>query len=242
MYGTVLVNDNGTFGDVPGLESISEGICAKPLGSLAIARQGRYLFWGFTSDPSAMTEAGRRIFLNGVRYLYAQRGSLTTPYFCKPRGNLACYLEAARDIPGYQAQGMKHFRNSLHPDLLKDWEPTLDSAQAWLSANLDYLYADGESGPYQLFSVDGAAKALTTPNRDLGSLEAWIQLAQGKDAEKQGFAKACLARYVDPRLLPADGDWASWWRREKGRLVFVDTAGFRFVEDPRVLAPAPAAP
>ena len=231
MYGTVLVNDNGTFADVRGLENISEGVCAKNLGSLAIARQGRYLFWGFTSDPSAMTEAGRKIFLNAVRHLYACRKDLTTPYLCKPRGNPVCYLDAARTLPGYRERGMKHFVSSLHPDLLKGWKPTVETAQAWLAENLDYLYADGESGPYQLYNVDQDAKKLRTPNHALKSLEAWIGLA----GEGNPQAKACLARYVDPKIRPADGDWKAWWARHKSRLIFVDTAGFRFVEDPRVL-------
>ena len=230
MCGTTLVNDNGTFADVPGLEVIAEGVAPKKLGSLAIARQGRFLYWGFTSDPSGMTEAGRTAFRNAVRHLHARRASRTTPCLSAPRGALGNYLDLAATVEGYEAQGLKHFRGSLDPELLKDWEPTVASGRTWLAENLPYLVTDGVEGSYQVFRVDGNAKRLGTPNHKTESLEAWVRLSREGSPE----AGACLARYVDPGIAPKDGDWAVWWARWKGRLVFVDTAGFRFVEDPRL--------
>jgi hypothetical protein len=244
MYGTVLVNDNGTFADVPGLEQISEGICSKELGSLAIARQGRYLFWGFTSDPSAMTEPARAAFRNAVHYLYACRNSRTTPYVCKPRGTLTRYLSQAARWEDYRPKAMKMFAKSLHPDLRKEWTTDIEAAKAWLAENRDYVYADGTLERYQIFQVDDAARRLRTPNHRIESLQTWVRLARGEDPQKRADAEACLERYVDPAIRPPAGEWTQWWDAWKSRLVFVDTAGFRFVEDPRLepraLDPEPA--
>ncbi|MHC4606707.1 MAG: hypothetical protein ACYTAF_07190 [Planctomycetota bacterium] len=233
--GTTLVNDNGTFDDVPGLESICEGISVKALGSLAIARQGRFLYWGFTSDPSGMTDFGKKVFLNAVRYLYSKRCTLTTEYVCKPRGNLVNYHRLAVKLERYRKKAMTHFSNSVAPEIIEDWQPTVETVGAWLEENLPYLRFNGMVGHYHTFDIDRDAKSLGTPNSELKSLAKWVELAEGKESGERTRALACLERYVDPAIRPKDGKWGAWFETMESRLVFVDTAGFRFVEDPRIL-------
>lgn len=62
-------------------ESISGGTNGKGPTSVAIARHGNYLLWGFSASPSEMTDAARAAFINSVCYMSAfdgqtpQRGS-----------------------------------------------------------------------------------------------------------------------------------------------------------------------
>jgi hypothetical protein len=36
---------------------------------IAVARQGNFLFWGFASPPSKMTDAGKAFYLNSLVYI-----------------------------------------------------------------------------------------------------------------------------------------------------------------------------
>lgn len=77
---------------------------------------------------------------------------------------------------------------------------------------------------------------LATPNAERASLEKWIALSR-TPAEPDGQrALRCLARYVPARLRPADVDWAAWYQKQKDRIVFIESTGFWWQEDPRVLA------
>jgi len=41
----------------------------KMSGAVAVGRHGNFLQWGFSAPPSKMTDAGRKFFLNCVRYI-----------------------------------------------------------------------------------------------------------------------------------------------------------------------------
>ena len=99
-----------------------------------------------------------------------------------------------------------------------------------------------------VFEVDADAMALGTPNSKRESLERWIELADGTDGtdkggsdkggtdkEKRALARRCLARYVHPSIVPKSGSWARWYEKQKDRIVFIESTGFWWQEDPRVL-------
>src|SRR5690606_2405017 len=69
-----LVSHEGFFTDVPGFESLVEGESAKMLGSLALARQGRYFYWGYSIDPERLTEPAKDTLVNVVHYMAPRRG------------------------------------------------------------------------------------------------------------------------------------------------------------------------
>jgi hypothetical protein len=48
---------------------------------------------------------------------------------------------------------------------------------------------------------------------------------------------------VHPGIAPKDRDWGAWYRAQRERIVFIESTGFWWQEDPRVLEKehAPAA-
>src|SRR5688572_16806849 len=61
------------FEDAPDAEIVAGGIHTRHPDSPAIARHGAFVSWGFEGSPAAMTEVGRRLFLNTMAYAYAHR-------------------------------------------------------------------------------------------------------------------------------------------------------------------------
>ncbi len=241
-YPGVVVINFGDFDDVPGLEIISEGVCTTTLGSIAIGRQGRFLFWGFTGDPAGMTETGREIFINAVRYLHTQRDSISVPFKIATRYKLRfrcrSFLERLATNHHRIETARESFEKLLVPaaraDLLKREK---EEYGAWLEENLPYINA-GKSSPIQsrykdVYDVDLEAKALKTPNNSMESLAKWIDLASSDDADQKKMARGCLQRYVAPEIRPRQEDWKAWFRKMKDRIVFCDSVGFYFIEDPR---------
>lgn len=234
--GPIVINF-GFLDDLPGLELIGEGISAVAPGSVAIGRQGRFLFWGFHDPPDKMTEWGRRLLVNCVHYMYAKRNGLTIPFHAEPREMLVGYLEQAQ-LPKQPAQQkeafIKAFPKLLVAPLQKDWTPDVPFTANWLRENVDYVYAAVLDKQQAFFAVDQDAKRLHTPNNKLESLKRWIDLARKKGPDSEA-AKNCLGRYVDDSIKPANQDWKAWWKRMKKRVVFVDTVGFKFIENPVLL-------
>jgi hypothetical protein len=112
--------------------------------------------------------------------------------------------------------------------------------QQWLDKHLAYVFSGkGEqhkSKRYkQVYEVDADAMALGTPNRERQSLERWIQLAMHGIGEDQQRAQRCLQRYVHPSVAPKDSDWRAWYGAQRDRIVFIESTGFWWQEDPRVL-------
>ena len=79
-WNVTLVNHEGFFTDVPGFENIAEGHSAKALGSLSLARQGPYFYWGFIFDPGRMTDGAKNTFLNVLYYMNEKRGEKTVEF------------------------------------------------------------------------------------------------------------------------------------------------------------------
>jgi hypothetical protein len=110
----------------------------------------------------------------------------------------------------------------------------------WLDANLPFLFSG--KGPQHtsqryktVFELDADAQALGTPNEERKSLERWLALCAGAPGEDRDRARRCLERYVHPDIAPKDGDWAAWYARYRDRIVFIESTGFWWQEDPRVL-------
>lgn len=233
-----LVSHEGFFTDVPGFENLAEGESSKMLGSLALARQGRYFYWGYSLDPERLTEPAEQTLENVVRYMAPRRGEETTPYVCKTRRSLWVYLALHRET-GYLRGIEEHFAGSVQQASRADYEPTPAGLERWLDENLAYVFS-GKGAAHTgaryktIFEVDFDAKRLGTPNAERASLERWLELAAGEDGERRDLARRLLARYVHPDVAPADwDDPAAWYATWEDRIVFVESAGFWWLADPR---------
>ncbi|MEC7584381.1 MAG: hypothetical protein VYE77_08685 [Planctomycetota bacterium] len=238
-WNPTLVSHEGFFTDIPGFENLAEGNSEKMLGSLSLARQGRYFYWGYSIDPERMTEGARDTLLNVLHYMRTKRDSLTVEFVCKTRKILQIYSHLGRD-KGYLRGIEEHFPGQLTPKWQETYTPTWEGCAEWLDRYLPYVFS-GKSEQHRgeryktIFEVDEDALALGTPNAERSSLERWIELQGSDDAPGRERALRCLYRYVSPEIRPADGDWASWYEAQRNRIVFIESTGFWWQENPVVL-------
>ncbi len=239
-WNPTIVNHEGFFTDVPGFESLAEGHSAKCLGSLSLARQGQWFYWGYSTDPERLTEPGKDTLENVLHYMRSKKGSLTVPFVCVTRQMFQVYLDLYQES-GYLRGIEEHMPGQLTDEWQKSYsDRTPAGAAAWLKKHGPYLFSGkGEqhkSERYkQRFEVDQDAMALGTPNNERASLQRWVELAAGAPGEDHDRAVRCLARYVHPDVAPHDRDWQTWYAAQKERIVFIESTGFWWQVDPRVL-------
>jgi len=233
-----IVSHEGFFTDVPGFENLAEGNSAKMLGSLSLARQGRYFYWGYSADPKEMTDGAQATLINVLHYMRGRRGEKTVPFACKTRKILWVYTVLGKE-KGYKRGVEEHFVGQLTPEWRETYTPTFDGAEAWVKENLPYVFSGKEEKHrgkrYKtVFEVDVDAKKLKTPNNSMSSLKTWMATAEsGQSKEDRAIAQRLLKRYVHPSILPKAGEWWSrWFQKHKDQLVFVDSAGFWWMLDP----------
>lgn len=238
-WNPTLVAHEGFFTDVPGFENLAEGNSAKILGSLSLARQGRFFYWGYSIDPLRSTPAAKDTFVNVLHYMAGKRDSRTVEFVCATRRILWIYLELSRES-GYLRGIQEHLPGQLTEASRAEYVATPEGAAAWLDRYLPFVFSG--KGPQHtskryktVFEVDRDALALGTPNAERASLERWIELAQGPAGEDRERALRCLQRYVHPSVAPKDGDWQRFLAEQGDRIVFVESTGFWWQEDPRVL-------
>jgi hypothetical protein len=234
-----IVSHEGFFTDVPGFESIAEGNSLKMLGSLSLARQGRYFYWGYSIDPEHMTDGAQDALVNVLHYMRGRRGEETTPFVCKTRKILSVYTKLGKE-KGYKRGVEEHFPNQLTKEWRKTYTPTFEGASAWVDEYLPYVFSGrGDQHRFEryntVFEVDADAMELATPNNLRSSLERWVSLADldGGDGRQRELAIRCLDRYVHKSIRKRSGQsWPQWYQEHAQRLAFVDSAGFWWIEDP----------
>jgi len=246
-WNPTLVNHEGFFTDVPGFENLAEGHSGKCLGSLSLARQGKWFYWGYSIDPERTTEPAQATLVNVLHYMRGKRGARTVEFRNVTRQIFTVFLDLNKET-GYLRGIEEHMPGQLVPkwrDTYTDRTPA--GATAWLAKYQPYLFTG--KGPQhkserykQMFEVDEDALALATPNNLRQSLERWLALAAGADGEDKERALRCLQRYVHPDIAPGDGDWAAWYRQQQDRIVYIESTGCWWQVDPRVLEREAAAP
>lgn len=239
-WNPTLVNHEGFFTDVPGFENLAEGHSAKNLGSLSLARQGRWFYWGYSIDPERLTAPAQATFANVLHYMRGKGCARTVEFANVTRQILYTYVELEKES-GYRRGIEEHMPGQLVPATLATYtDRTPAGAQAWLAKYGAYLFTgkgpEHRSERYkQRFEIDVDAMALGTPNHLRTSLERWLALAAGPAGEDHERAVRCLQRYVHAEVAPKDGDWAAWYRQQRDRIVFIESTGFWWQLDPRVL-------
>src|SRR5436190_14565654 len=242
-WNPTLVNHEGFFTDVPGFENLAEGHSGKNLGSLSLARQGKWFYWGYSIDPERMTEPAQQTLVNVLHYMRGKRDARTVEFVNVTRQLFRVYLELEKES-GYRRGLEEHMPGQLVPqtrELYTDRTP--EGAAAWLAKYGPYLFTG--KGPQhkserykQMFEIDEDAMALGTPNHLRASLEKWLAMSRlPEESAERNHALACLQRYVHPDVAPKDGDWdwLKWYEAQKDRIVFIESTGFWWQVDPRVL-------
>ncbi len=244
-FNPTLVSHEGFFTDVPGFENLAEGHSAKALGSLSLARQGKHFYWGYSIDPDRMTAGAKDTLVNALYYMHSKRDSLTVQFVCKTRASFKVYTYLGRDSePPYMRGVEEHLPGSLMPKARATYTRSFEGAETWVSQYLDYIYA-GKAGMIKdkkygwLFDIDEDAMKLGTPNSSRKSLERWIALSKGDQAEDKARALRCLERYVHPKIAPKDGNWTRWYATYKDLICFIDSTGFWWQLDPIALERSP---
>jgi hypothetical protein len=244
-WNPTLVNHEGFFTDVPGFENLAEGHSAKCLGSLSLARQGKWFYWGYSIDPERLTDPAKHTLVNVLHYMRDKAASRTVEFVNVTRQIFTVYLDLHAES-GYRRGIEEHMPNQLVPQWRDTYtDRTAAGAKAWLATHQPFLFSgkgpQHKSDRYkQMFEVDADAMALKTPNRERSSLQKWLELVTGPDGEDKERALRCLQRYVHPEVAPRAGDWKAWYAAQKDRIVFIESTGFWWQVDPRVLERAAA--
>ncbi len=74
-----LVSHRQNFANTQDAEAISGGINGKGPTSVAIARHGNFMLWGFSGSPSELTDSAKNAFVNCLCYVTAFGGKPLTP-------------------------------------------------------------------------------------------------------------------------------------------------------------------
>ena len=220
-----LVSDPYGFDDSPDAEVMSSGINSKGPEAVALGRHGNFFLWGFSAQPSDMTESGRNCFLNSICYIKKFDGQ--APLVRKTSSGRRWALVYANYVKDY---GGQDFVRNLFPKKLRDEFGTdADKYVHYYEDNLEYLHP-AERG----FEVDEEVKALGLSNRKVELLDRCVKmLMEGDRAE---VAQNILKRYTTENFSQPS-EWQAWLKQNRGRLFFTDTGGFKFLVNPTATPP-----
>jgi hypothetical protein len=96
--------------------------------------------------------------------------------------------------------------------------------QKLMTANFDYLYCDPKA--FFEYSIDEDVQKIGVSNHSLKLLETCISMLQKKDRPE--LALKVLKRYTAEDFATA-GEWSDWYRKNKNKLFFTETDGYRFM-------------
>ena len=221
-----LVSDPYGFDDSPDAEVISRGHNGKGPEAVAIARHGNFFLWGFSAQPSDMTPEAQKCFLNAVCYIKKFDGQKPLVAKTSPGRRWvlvhAGYMKTVTD---------ENFTKQLFPEeLYKRFGKDADQYVRYYQENMEYLHSSGGR-----IEVDEDVKGLGLSNRKVELLDRCISLLE--DKEKHNLALRILKRYTQ-ESFPEAKDWRAWLAKNRDRLFFTDTGGYKFMTAPVSVARA----
>jgi hypothetical protein len=219
-----LVSTSAGFLDSPDCEHIMGGINMKAHDYNAVARQARFLQWGFHGDPSALTELGKALFVNCMHYIASYAGAPVE----------ALRVRWSREVLHTTLTFLSH--PEVDPAELLSFEfgpavpdgvgTTTESALEWYAEHRGFLRHEGV-GHDGFFTIDADLVALGTANDDPALLET-LAARLGEKTADGDRARRLWQRYVrrDPGNAAAERDWLGLHR---DRMFFSDWAGYRWI-------------
>lgn len=223
------------FLDSPDCEIIAGGFNEKTSAHFAIARQGRFLHWGFSGSPDQYTPEGCSLLANCLRHLLGfandpvREARTTDPreilrFMLALNGWRGIGLPAEIRAPIMEAFLRQLFAMPIPPEAFGEREERL----AWFEANAAYLRNDGQG-----WYVDADARAMGFAIDDPALLEACL----ASPDERSGRVWERYARRPATDLASERG----WLAHHRRHLYFTEWGGYRWVsrlEPARPLAPA----
>ena len=211
-----LVSSPSGFDD-PDAEVISRGLNSKGPESVAIARHGNFLMWGFFAQPDHMTEEARKVFANTVVYINRFDGK--RPIAGRQnmsRSDLAQYFVWARNAPAI-------LRRTFGSDLVEQFKNDVDALEQHVQENLGYMHAVSA----REVRIDADAYAVGIANNDPALLEHCINHFESTNADKAARAKRLLTRYTN-ESFDTTAEWEQWLKDNRDRMFFSDVGGFKW--------------
>ncbi|WIO74011.1 hypothetical protein QP938_12005 [Porticoccaceae bacterium LTM1] len=153
-YPPGLVSTGLGYVDATDSEVISNGVCAKSVDSVALARHGNFFHWGFSAKPDDMTEQGRQVFLNAIHYIAKFDGQ--KPYSKRQ----------------YRKQGREVILDRVHFTSQNTYENYVEGVASNYNSRKDSLEKAAEAGRNLSFADKRFLKS--EPPKPLGR-EEWMQ-------------------------------------------------------------------
>lgn len=220
-YGSVVARSYG-FTDSPDAEAIVLGFnTGKEYGAVGIGRHGNFLQWGYWAPPSQMTEAGKKLFLNCIRYIH--KFDSKAPLVRRSSSHRWNAIRLAALIN--RIKDKSFFSRTFSPELMEKYEGDPNGLVQYYRDDFEFIYKD------QVLLIDKELKSLgLNSNRQIETLERLISLLE--DEKHADTARLLLARYTNESFESAE-QWQSWFENNKDRTFFSDTGGFKFFVVPK---------
>lgn len=196
-------------------EILAGGTGKSGQNGVVLLREAHRLFWGFGGSPEALTEEGKKIFVNAIAWIHRFDGHQQTTFNgLLERDEISGILEDP----------------TVSDEVLSGWFPQrlLDSfgynrvnLLDYYNERLGYVYIPHGSG---MVSIDREAEALGTPNNIPSSMEEWISMLGG---EQKKLAQSLLLRYSGERIRGRN-NWKQWFSENGSAVIFSDEKGYRF--------------
>jgi len=167
-----------------------------------------------------MTEAGRKLFLNCICYIYRFNNILPLIHHQKSHRLQSIRLALLID----QIQDKQFFSGAFSPDLMAKYAGDANGLADYYRRDLEFVYHDGT------FKIDTEAKELgLKSNRTEETLRGLIELRD--DAQNGQTARRLLARYAT-ESFDTTQQWRDWFQANRERIFFSDVGGYKFFVRP----------
>jgi hypothetical protein len=214
--------------DSPDAEILVPGFNdGKESGAAGVSRQGNFLQWGFSAGPSKMTEAGKAFFVNCICYVRKFEGK--APLVRRQTLGREYDLFLAGMIGSIQDE--RFLKSIATPELLAKYQSDPQGLVSYYRQNIELIYSQGG------VRIDEDLRSLgLASNRHPATLEKLVGLL--RDPQKAELAKKLLLRYTTEKFAQPE-QWEAWLQRNRERIYFTDSGGYKFLVVPEGYLAAP---
>jgi hypothetical protein len=222
-YDYGVVSSREKLEGMPDVEIIAGGLNSRADNGIALAREANMFQWGFSADPSYMTEEAKMFFVNVVCYMKKFDGHKVLIRSLVPkRSGVHSY---ASNVGGEYYSGDR-LKTWFPEDLIEDFGEDKDKYVEYYKANENYIYVEEGS---KIFRVDEDARKLGIANNKIELLDKCVALLKSGSDTKT--AEKILKRYTQQKFKTA-GEWEKWLQKNRDKLLFSDINGYNYIVVP----------